>query len=359
MSASASAQPASSGVPRRRKAAREPSSLPPPKRPTGISVDQCVTKTVTNPPSIQPLDTFARALRCDVPSSSPTPSPSDASARASSAVDLWSDVLMTPEERAMQHFRATQACPTALEIIHEARMRLTAPVAFLSQSIDDISTQRTAELLHERRVELPVFTVQHESMLLIQAGEHAIRGRTVAFPPCSNGSECMGSARSPTWLAGEPWRSAIEGLTEPITLAAAMPPDDLRSLVRTGRIPPGKWPCVLCHRQLVSSYVHAVRMLAVVHGPAPSTQLLLQDKKEVFQLWCNRVDESGGYRREYTLFPRPNEVVVGPLCQNNAWSLRASRIEGSNRWCIKQIGIEWKPPHQLQPDVGESLTHFQ
>jgi len=271
--------------------------------------------------------------------------PRHADAPASSVEDKVRSTLL----RATLHFDASQDDPLMGAFLG-MRERLAAPAFRID---GQIALPTTADATHHLRMEavsLPVLAASHESRLLCQSGTFVFplpQGRTMTrtFPPCANGQRCLASAH---------WdRFRGHGLAEPIVLMRAMSPHQLAQLERTGALPPGQSPCVLCHRDSVDEYVHFHRSMVAQLTP----QLRLDLPREVAQLWCNPIDCADGYKRDYAIEPRPDEIVVSPMCGTASWGI-TSRRSACGQWRMDQSSLLWHAPESETPHIGERLRDF-
>lgn len=232
-----------------------------------------------------------------------------------------------------------------LDAWRELRQRLDAMQPQYRQEGQAASlTQQDAHRgLRMRYLFVPVYGAAHESALLMQAGRFQFGAALRDLPPCLFGRTCVATRMD----AGRP---LIPQLTEPITLMRAMTPAQLDELVLEGRAPRGRAPCVLCHRFVVSAYVHFMRTMRP--GVVPEGEA----RREVAQLWCNRVDCADGYRRQAILLPRDDEVVMNALVEPTLRFLRAHRH--GTQWRVHQEALVWRPPEIPAPLVGESKADF-
>ena len=248
--------------------------------------------------------------------------------------------------REQVHVTAAQRMPGVAEL-ERLRARLVAPVVRVAGVATVPAAADAAHQLRVGALSLPTYTASHESNLLLQSGTFSFvvhsATHTRTFPPCRMGRACVGVLS---------YRHFV-GLDAPIVLMRAMSPPQFERLVRTGEAPPGEAPCVLCHRACVAEYVYYVRALA----PHLQHRGVNLPTHEVAQLWCNRFDCPDGYYAAYALHPRPDEVVVAPLCHAVETDLiRAHRVAG--QWRLDQSRLLWSAPLMLEPDVGETLRHF-
>jgi hypothetical protein len=269
--------------------------------------------------------------------------PSLAAAAASSDTDGAAAAAAAAKPPAPErlHFEASQQVPVALTVLLRDRQRLVAPTFMIQNTVE--GRVNGAELLRAGQVSLPLYTAQHESVLLVQAGTFRAGGRTVRFPPCCRGRNCVGTTQR---IRGLP----VGG----IVLMRAMSAAELQAMLHRGEDPPGDAPCVLCHRHTLASYVHNRRLLATTTAD-----------EGVFQLWHNSYDEAGGYHRDYMLLPAANEVLVSPLAESTYWGLEARPVPdvfhlGTSQtfWSIDQSAMVWSPRQPLLPHTGEALSHF-
>jgi hypothetical protein len=223
--------------------------------------------------------------------------------------------------------------------------------------------------LRRRECFLPILSAQLESELLIQSGRLQVEvdGTPVEreFPPCCFASKCIGQQQ----LRG------IPGLTQAVTWTRAMTRSQWTRLLVSGEPPQdgSAWPCVLCHRDLISRYVHMARLVAVnvsaemtpaAASPQPGEGIVAEHPEEICQFWGNAVDCPGGYRSECVLQPRSLEVVVEPLCEFFNPGLKAYQTE-SGAWQVEQTTtLFWQndmvpdPPPSAVPDDGRSLPEM-
>lgn len=229
------------------------------------------------------------------------------------------------------------------------RARLSVPAFRIPGQTLLPSATEAAHHLRMDAASLVCYTAQHESQLLLQAGTFDFPQQQLrrTFPPCRNGQQCVAHTHP----------ANFDGLAGPIVLMRAMSPEQLRRLFQTGQAPAGASPCVLCHRESLSEYVHFMR--AMTAQPHPQLRLDHEQAGEVTQLWCNPVQCATGYFHEYTLFPvGQQEVTVAPVCEVHGWGITARRSQENGQWQLDQTQLVWRERLALEPRIGERLRNF-
>jgi hypothetical protein len=276
-----------------------------------------------------------------------------AAAAAGPAMIIAAAAVDPPAKRMRLHYEASQAEPPALAQLLRAREDLLKVEYYVRGSVAPTTDDHMERLLRSERVSLPLFTVAHEQSQLIQSGVFHIEGREWRFPPCCRGTRCVASDR----LRG------VRDLPEPIVLMRAMTPEQWAVFTTPGGSPPpGRGPCILCHRVTLAAYVHNARLLLSGGGNSSSSSsnedLVVERERprEVYQLWRNQFDCVDGYAGEYALRPRENEVLLDPVVEDSFWPLRAER-QGAI-WTVQQDGLLWRGRQQPSVCPGERLADF-
>lgn len=279
------------------------------------------------------------------------------------------------------HYEASQELPIELSELLRMHGQLVCGTMRMDDQTALPSSADAFQHLRMRSRALPVFTAEHESRLLRQATtvsmelmtrvkwapvgggpapapteEPTMERRTYTYPPCMMGQQCVGYAA----------HDMIAGLTERIVLMRAMTPEEWANLARTGEQPPGESPCVLCHRLSVEEYIYHRRFVLANRGSEDEAgnstfecagwEVRFEAPNEVAQLWRNRVDEPGGYFREYVTTPQARELIIDPLCSAPHHGVRAM-LAGST-WVLDQSAMVWRAPVELEAFVGESVQDF-
>ncbi len=259
-------------------------------------------------------------------------------------------------EKKRLHVEASQVNPTQFQLYMEKRMSLPVPIFFLAENpAQQLDQVVVCQRLRQGFLDIPTFTAQYESKLLVQSGPMPLSdGQVLQLPPCMFGNKCFGTLE---------WTN-INGLTEPITMMQAMLPADFAALTSPQAIQPAyKWPCVLCHRKMPSEAVQYFRHLdevdksAVLPSKTARTFVHRENPDEIHQLWRNLENVRGGYFAERIFKANPHEGIFAPLVENNVAAL-VSLKDGTGRWVIDQSALVWKPPVMINPNLGEPLSHF-
>lgn len=240
------------------------------------------------------------------------------------------------------------AAPGVEELLRR-RARLVQPRFRVEGQVALPSTHDACHQMRMRALSVPIQGAAHESRQLIQAGTFGDGEHRRTLPPCMFGAACVASTYP------------IEGLTEPIVLMRTMSPTQLARLLATNEQPPGRAPCVLCHRNAVEEYVYYVRAMAMQPPAHATLQLEHAHPDEVLQLWCNKVDCDDGYVSRYVLRPLgggTKEIVVEPMCCVTGHGIRAHEHRAGEPWRLDQSRLVWRPPEPLEPHIGERVSDF-
>ena len=260
-----------------------------------------------------------------------------------------------PHPRHPEHRENPDARPFLASEFRFIMSRLMRPNFSVSLEGPLGPTLNDQELLHhalregreDRRLLLPVLTASFESRLLAESGTFPLApgGRTVSYPPCRWGAECVGMTEK---IDGFPaGRGAV--------LTALMFPTEYEALLSHGRAPGNPRPCILCCRYYSTDYVLTLQPnYARVDGVHPY----------VVQCYRNLVDEPDGYLGQCVLKPSTTrfEGFVDPIATFRRSFLRAVRDPQQNgRWVIDQSAMcvrQPAPPLSTHLRVGMPLEHF-
>jgi hypothetical protein len=122
---------------------------------------------------------------------------------------------------------------------------------------------------------LPLYTAQHETELLVQAGTRPMGHLKVTLPPCSLLDSCVGKTHA----------SLIQGMPPGgFVLMCAMSPDQFKTLVESNRPPSVLLPCILCMRYMQGLLVENI-----------STGETILPMNVVIQTYKNEKDTESGY----------------------------------------------------------------
>lgn len=122
---------------------------------------------------------------------------------------------------------------------------------------------------------LPLYSAQHETELLVQAGTRPMGHLKVTLPPCSLLDSCVGKTHA----------SLIQGMPPGgFVLMCAMSPDQFKTLVESNRPPSVLLPCILCMRYMQGLLVENI-----------STGETILPFNVVIQTYKNEKDTESGY----------------------------------------------------------------
>jgi len=291
---------------------------------------------------------------------------------------LKPSVLPVPKStllREQLHYDASQSIP-CLDRLLDLRSAVAAHVPTRRLHTDLPPQAQTDHGIRMQYMSIPIRGAAHESRLLRQSGTFVypdrvvvepdgttrpLPGRTIVYPPCMMGRECIGhrgefTRRYQDWPDDAPGASLfVRELTEPIVLMRSVSPEEWeRLLAQPQEMPAGQAPCVLCHRFALGEYVHFVRLMNSM-----SLRIESENPDEVAQLWANKVQCEDGYFEKYILKPaEQREIMVQPIAEMSLWPLRAYRDKVVGQWRVDQSAMIWKPPQPLEAHAGETLAHF-
>lgn len=243
----------------------------------------------------------------------------------------------------------------------------------LQMSNDYVSNEvETRKALLDGRTSLLSFTVEHENLLLWQAGEFRLSAnnpRKIYFPPCKRGENCVG--RTPADLEGKKRGFALKGKPGQrveFTLMAFLYPNEYKNVIAGDKMPVAvkTRACILCTRFLVQN---AVLGLGSVHSRSgqqvdrkmatPFSAEML-DPSFIVQPYDNPLDNTNGYYSEDCL--RPNDAegshLLGPIAMFQRDKLLAEFDSTVQRFRVNQDCIVFKPSPVEQPFVGEKFRDF-
>lgn len=235
-----------------------------------------------------------------------------------------------------------------------------------SLTVDKVHEQLTQELLQDT-LTLQVMTSDLESQLLAESGRWKMpsNGKIYDFPPCPNDQKCRCML------------SRVVDQPRGFVGTALMYDFEYSIFLKTNTPPRARRPCIMCCRFILMDYLLLVRSLKAkaseailseeeeAKEPDMPLQLPEEEKTQVYQLFQNLVDKPGGYRREFLLFPEPNEPLVEPIVTPNRSFLVCRPMPGTavkeGKGCrlrMDQDSIVWKADSVTVPRVGENLQRF-
>lgn len=285
------------------------------------------------------------------------------------------------DAEAEQHLLHSQIMPAPLVRLIELYQRFMRPAMRIEDQTSMPSANDADHMLRVRsQCNLPLYTAHHETFLLRQSGhftfipgaereeivrtcdasdEVRLRSKQRYFPPCMKAESCYGCTLDRG--TGVPANAA------PLVMMRAMSVVELNDLMVHDIQPTGASPCVLCHRQSISEWIHHYRLLftSAQHGEGSSKRskkmcegwtVELENSDEVAQLWRNRIDEADGYFSSYVMMPREEELIVAPIADFTP-SLLVVEWHGAMAF-VNQSAMLWRPKEHLVPHVGEKLEVF-
>lgn len=282
---------------------------------------------------------------------------SAANSQAAREAAMEIDSHLTPEQVAERHAQQAKVIPYQVAGFEEL-LSSTPEIKFYTQQASEPATQEQLEQsLREGRLVMPHLRASFERQLLAQAGRWPVldaKGRATAtsreFPACALGELCVGRTVK--------FRHLPPG---GVVFTSLMFPEEYEMLLETGVSLTAARPCVLCCRKLLAEWVLACRAKAMEHDvgaakPREDAPWQMQQTR-VRQFFYNSVDVEDGYKERYVLQPSANEPLVHPLVMLSRDVIFARQC-ATGRWLIDQTAIEWAPPPDLRPGMGETHEDF-
>lgn len=200
-------------------------------------------------------------------------------------------------------------------------------------------------------------TASFESQLLAESGRHIYLDpkthiqRTIDFPPCRNGNECIGKTWAPKTIPGFPKEGFI--------FTATMFESQYNTLLRTGTYTEQSMPpCILCCRFHFSRFIYKIRENTM---EGTDKKLDYRDfqwqSPQIIQFYRNLGNCPDGYCGDFMLTLFPGEPVIEGLPEMKGSLLRAYKNQ-FGRWFVDQTAMLWKPHEPLISKIGENLSDF-
>lgn len=191
------------------------------------------------------------------------------------------------------------------------------------------------------KIDVPISTASHESMLLRAGGRHRFEGNGAIynFPLCSSGPKCVGVVHGESI-------ECLSGIERSHVLCAYMTPHEWKDFINDNRPPPEPLrQCVLCHRERVLDLVFHIRG----HDP-------VQIPDVPIHTYINLRDQTDGYIGEAVCRPtwKEWEGLTGDLAVLR-FSLLKWTINKYGQPMIDQSAMVWKLPMPVTVEVGENL----
>lgn len=266
------------------------------------------------------------------------------------------------EER---HVEQSQTTPWQIAVFLETLKRVQPPVWYFSDpyssmaetmNMNRIDQGTFNSLLRKGVIDLPIMSEMLESDLLAEAGTYTVGdlAGVYDFPPCFNGSNCIGC--SPDMV------NHMKGLTRPIILTQVMflseYTDFLQRNVNASRIP--NRPCILCVRYTMADLITLMRAnrSTSTAETAPYVDSNFQyESTQVLQLYRNIPNQPDGYAKEFMLYPEPGEAIIEPIVMLNRSKLEC-KLDPNGRRFIDQSALAYQSSKMPKPRVGENLESF-
>jgi hypothetical protein len=261
------------------------------------------------------------------------------------------DVHLTKDQIIQRHAEQARVLPYKYVAFAE-KMRELTPIRFYSDTASQSVTQQELEQqLLQGRLVLPHLSSDFERKLLAQAGTFKDKqtNQTRVYPECARGAKCIGMT------------VRIRHLPRPgVIFTSLMFPEEYQLFLETGATPQHARPCILCCREALVHWTIMCRADVMMGGPGASTPIKnmpwQMQQTQIRQLYYNSVDIAGGYQKDRVLLPSANEPLVHPIAMLSLTHISAKLVHG--RYFIDQSAIEWHPPQDPEPHIGESHMDF-
>ena len=212
-----------------------------------------------------------------------------------------------------------------------------------AETFENLTKAGGMNLVRGRSTRVPLFTFEHESQLLKEAGTFfsPLQGKDITFPPCSRDSKCVGMTEQ---LMGAEGKGFV--------LTRAMTPEEHAHLLNTGSSPVAPGLCVLCARYTVSKALVFLRALNDQADMVASERRLLNG-------WRVPVGP-GGYTRRKCFTPCSfGQVFVSdtfPMYGRGDLVVRREQLSG--RRVVDQSALKHRIPPPSAVHVGMSVQNF-
>lgn len=242
----------------------------------------------------------------------------------------------SPEQLRPRTAAAAERCesPTGLDgIVALCKHVLRADELCINTSVLDPA--KKGDIFQEVNVmgasmprDLPVFSRDHETKLLVQAHRHQLPGgRFVEMRPCIYGEQCIGMKDN------FPGHAESGG----VILREALTPIELAVFERSGTLPEQRRPCVLCSRdKMTTAFLWC-----------ESEQRLDSMRNCILNWYINPRDCDKGYKSEH-MIPREGSsgwhCMCGSVCMVVLHKMRLVQSAETGVWHVRQDELEWRAP---------------
>ncbi len=255
-------------------------------------------------------------------------------------------------ENAAEAARMAATDPWQLDLMC-AKFRMLCVPTFYHSAVSqvDLSQEMLHKHLRRRTLVLPIMKTDIESALLHEAGTWMCSdGIQRHFPPCSNGTRCVGCMYD------------FPEQTRNVVFTATMFPDEYELFLVEKRAHSIVRPCICCLRYSLVDWVTFLRSVKTVGEASEvnnAASPYFDRSNQVYQLYRNLSDCEGGYFSEYMTRPDSSgcEAIIEPICRLNRCFMVMRTHETGQAW-LDQSAIVWRHRGPLIPNIGENLAHF-
>ncbi len=202
----------------------------------------------------------------------------------------------------------------------------------------ELTVEEVLAHLANGTADLEPVSCETESALLGEAGTFklkALSGAVRTFTPCINGEKACFQYRYYKTV-GRSWMSDGE----------------YKLFMEENKIPPRR-VCIICHRYVMTGIFNGM----LFEGGT----VTIDDKKTLFQQFCNKQECAGGYRQEFMLFSPSGQKIQGlwgPIVLFQP-KYHRSYLDGDGAWRLDQHMLCWQPQQRIEPEIGETNRDFQ
>jgi hypothetical protein len=247
----------------------------------------------------------------------------------------------------MKHQIQAETKPVDIALYEKKLARVTeARYYHTDLQVGKLTDQQFSDALKRKQLFLPVSLAPHESDLLKEAGRFKhIGGRVYDFPACLHGKECVGMT--------SPFRNKTRGFI----FMSFMYKEQYDAFLVTEEAP-ARLPCLACIRTAYADYITHYRALR--NQPDCDTAYEpLHDTDVIHQLYVNKVDCEGGYRRERMLQTQLGDPMIEAIVRMQcSYTIVEADTHDPKRLSLNQTALIWHPNPILQPRLGESTADF-
>lgn len=285
-------------------------------------------------------------------------------------------VPVDKEKLKKEHLEASEVLPTEIRLYNLARSRIVKPIYVLSDQVQVHDQAMACNALRNNiRFSLPCISAKRETECMREAFDiQTAKYGLLRMPRCANKEKCVGTTHYQQLGLDRPiiFMSLVKPNGPPGTDDSMAACTGVLGAERADPYHRNPQQCVLCHRILLESLVHAMRMMTEFNSCTSqedrqralsqnTARVYVQqsDPGVVYQCWYNKFGEEGEYDRNHMFHMDPDrdEAIIKPLVNDNIAALRPFK-DFYGRWQFDQSALLYKPPAMPEPNNCESVQLF-